>query len=178
LPACIAQVESAQGAFAHPVIIGVYKTKDAFAAAGGVGNANAAGRTFLGNVLLSPDLFDNQRERLRAILTHELSHAQIRTWISGAQFTRVPNWFKEGLGVMVSEGGGAENVTDAEAINAIRDGDYISLTTKGSLLHLSEVAVKNSTGEFIPYQTRYKQASLFLEYMKGQSLPIAVKPVF
>ena len=168
LPACINQVESAQGQpFARSITIGVYITNDTYTAANGTGNVNAAGiTTFMGHVLLSPDLLISQRQRLSAILTHELSHAHLRSHISILKYINVPNWFKEGLAVMVSGGGGAERVTETEALNAIREGIHISMEDKGSFFHLSRIAFENATDEPVMFQMPYKQAGLFVAYLK------------
>ena len=168
---CINQIEAAQEKpFAKPITIGVYNTKDAYASANGTGHANAAGMTtFMGNVVLSPDLFIGQRQRLRAILTHELSHAHLRSHLSILKYIHVPNWFKEGLAVMVSGGGGAEQVAKTEALNAIRKGIRISMENKGSLFHVSKIAFENETDELVPFQMQYKQASLFVEYLNEKN---------
>ena len=168
LPACIHQVESAQQQpFARSTTIGVYMTNETYTAANGTGNMNAAGiTTLMGHVLLSPDLIINQRHRLNAILTHELSHAHLRSHISTWKYVHVPNWFKEGLAVMVSGGGGAERISETEALNAIREGIHISMEDKGSLFHLSKIAFENATDEPVMFQMQYKQASLFVEYLK------------
>jgi hypothetical protein len=107
LPDAIARVEAVHGRrFAHPVIVGVYATPEAYAAANGLGSAVPVGVTFVGRVNLSPKLFGPQHRRLRAILTHELSHAHIQGWIGEYAYLYLPNWFKEGLAVMLSGGGG------------------------------------------------------------------------
>ena len=77
--------------------------------------------------------------RLPAILTHEMSHAHIQGWISPYAYVRLPNWFKEGLAVAVSGGGGAEFVTETEARAAIERGEHIAIDDTGSLTNLSEV---------------------------------------
>jgi hypothetical protein len=64
--------------FKHPVIVGAYATPEAFAAANGLGSPVPVGVTIFGRVNLSPKLFSPQHQRLRAILTHELSHAHIQ----------------------------------------------------------------------------------------------------
>ena len=75
MPAAIARVEAANGRpFAHPVTVGVYVSRANFAAANGTGFSGAVGVTFLGRVMLSPVLLSAQRNRLVAILTHELCH--------------------------------------------------------------------------------------------------------
>jgi hypothetical protein len=53
------------------------------------------GTTLFGRVHLSPKLFRSQSRRIRAILTHELSHAHLQGWIGESGFVRLPNWFKE-----------------------------------------------------------------------------------
>jgi hypothetical protein len=121
LPSAIARVEAIHGRrFAYPVTIGVYVSPEAFVAANGLGMPGVVGTTFLGNVMLSPVLFSTQRLRLPVILTHELSHAHLRSWISELAYLRLPNWFKEGLAVMASQGGGAEGVSELQARDAIR----------------------------------------------------------
>jgi hypothetical protein len=70
----------------------------------------SVGMTFLGRVM-PPVLFSRQRQRLPALLTHKLSHAHLGSWMSQLGFWRLPQWFKEGLAVLVSGGGGAEGVS-------------------------------------------------------------------
>src|ERR1700680_3079415 len=83
LPDAIAQVEAVHGRrFAHPVIVGVYATPEAYAAANEIGRAQPVGAAAFGRVNLSPALDWPQHRRLPAILTHELSHAHIEGWIS------------------------------------------------------------------------------------------------
>jgi hypothetical protein len=83
LPDAIARVEAVHGRpFANPVIVGVYATPEAYAAANGLGSTVPMGVTTFGQVNLSPKLFRPQHQRLRAILTHELSHAHMRGWIA------------------------------------------------------------------------------------------------
>jgi len=135
LPDAIMRVEAVHGRrFAHPATVGVYATPEAYAAANGLGSDVPAGVTFFGRVNLSPKLFWKQHQRLPAILTHELSHAHIQGWIGETAYVlRLPNWFKEGLAVMVSEGGGAELVSEEEARAAIERGEQITIDDAGSL---------------------------------------------
>ncbi len=170
LPFAIARVEAVHGRpFAHPVTVGVYLTPEAFAAANGSGHAGAVGVNFLGRVILSPKLFTTQRRRLPAILTHELSHAHIRSWMSELAFIRLPNWFKEGLGVVVSAGGGAEGVSEGEARDAIRRGDHIAVETEGSLLDPRFVkfaqppATPASASRML---MAYRQAAMFVGFLR------------
>ena len=145
LPDAIAQVEAVHGRrFAHPVIVGAYATPEAYAAANGLGSAVPVGVTFVGRVNLSPKLFWPQHQRLRAILTHELSHAHIQGWIGEYAYLHLPNWFKEGLAVMVSGGGGAELVSEEEARAAIQRGEKIVIDDAGSLKNLVDVRLEKA----------------------------------
>jgi hypothetical protein len=102
--------------FAYPVTIGVYVTSNAFMAANGIGTPGTVGTTFLGRVTLSPVSFSAQRQRMPSILTHELSHAHLQSWMSQLAYMSPPHWFQEGLAVMVSEGGGAEGVSEPQTV--------------------------------------------------------------
>jgi hypothetical protein len=170
LPDTIARVEAVHGRpFAHPVIVGVYVTPEAYAAANGTGVAGAVGVNFLGRVILSPSLFTTKRRRLPAMLTHELSHAHVRSWMSELRFIALPNWFKEGLAVMVSDGGGAEEVSVADARDAIRWGDHIALKTDGSVLDW--VGVRMVRPPEVPEtsfrtQMAYRQAGMFVAFLQ------------
>jgi hypothetical protein len=168
LPTAIARIEAVHGRrFAHPVTVGVYVSPEAYVAANGLGNPRAVGTTFLRHVILSPVLFSAQRQRLPAILTHELSHAHLQGWMSQLTYVRLPNWFKEGLAVMVSGGGGAEGVSELQARDAIRRGDRIAIDSAGSLLNLA--AVKFARPPDIDSSTRiqmaYRQAGLFVAFL-------------
>jgi hypothetical protein len=168
LPAAIARVEAVQGRpFARPVPIGVYATPDTYMAANGRGSMGPVGVTFLGRVNLSPALCSRQRQRLPAILTHELSHAHLQGWI-GMNFLRLPNWFKEGLAVMVSEGGGAEFVSEQEARAAIRRGERIAIDEAGSLRNLVEVRFEGPRPSGSPSHVTllaYRQAGMFVTFL-------------
>ena len=170
LPDAIARIETAHGRrFAHPVTVGVYATPEAYAAANGLGSPGPAGVTFLGRVNLSPKLFRAQRQRLPAILTHELSHAHIQTWIGVNAYIRLPNWFKEGLAVMVSGGGGAELVSEDAARAAMQRGERIAIDEAGSLQHIAEVrfesAPAKSSAPWYPVVLAYRQAGMFVTYL-------------
>jgi hypothetical protein len=173
LPAAVATVEAAHGRpFAHPVTVGVYVSRKTFAAANGLGNARAGGVTFLGRVLLSPILFTTQRQRLPAILTHEMSHAHLQSWLPALNYVHLPNWFKEGLAVMVSGGGGAERVGEAEARDAIRRGERIAMESEGSLLNLAAIKFENPAPDTPDPGARilmgYRQAGLFVTFLRDR----------
>jgi hypothetical protein len=169
LPAATTRVEAVHGRrFGRPVSLGVYASRDTFIAANGTGSPGPVGVTFLGSVRLSPVLFTNQRQRLPAILTHELSHAHVVTWISGLAFMRLPHWFREGLGVMVSGGGGAEGVSELQAREAIGRGDHIAIESTASLLNLTTIKFEHpqeSSNSSFRTQLAYRQAGLFVAFL-------------
>jgi hypothetical protein len=175
LPAAIARVEAAHGRpFAHPVTVGVYATPEAYAAANVLGSTPTVGVTAFGRVNLSPALDWPQHRRLPAILTHELSHAHIQGWLSMADI-RLPNWFKEGLAVMVSGGGGAEFVSEAEARAAIERGERIAIDDTQSLSTLLvgirfERAPLGATPSHRIVMA-YRQAGMFVSYLHDSDAP-------
>jgi hypothetical protein len=175
LPDALKRVEAVHGRrFAHPVTVGAYATPEAFAAANGQGSNVPVGVTFAGRVNLSPKLFGPQRKRLRAILTHELSHAHIHGWIGGNAYVHLPNWFKEGLAVMVSEGGGAELVSENEAWAAIQRGEQIVIADAGGLQNLAGIALERApadTASWYPVVLAYRQAGMFVSYLRESDRP-------
>lgn len=151
-PDAIARVEAVHGRrFAHPVTVGAYATAEAYAAANGVGSDIPVGVTFAGRVNLSPKLFRSQRQRLRAILTHELSHAHIQGWIGEYKYVYLPNWFKEGLAVMISDGGGAELVSEDEARAAIQRGERLVINDAVSLPNSIDVRLEKAPANTPPW---------------------------
>lgn len=180
LPEAMARVEAVHGrAFAHPVTVAVYATIPAYAAANGVDSTTAVGVTFAGRVYLSPVLFRRQQQRLRAILTHELSHAHLQGWIGQIAYMRLPTWFKEGLAVMVSGGGGAELVGEQEAWDAIARGEHIDIDEAGSLTNPGGgLRVERAPGPlsadkppWYPVVLAYREAGMFVTYLRYSDRP-------
>jgi len=127
-----------------------------------------SGVAAFGRVILSPALYSKQRRRVPAILTHELSHAHIEGWISANAFVRLPNWFKEGLAVMASGGGGAEFVSEQEARAAIGRGEHIDVDDAGSWRVLSEIRFERAPlGATPSHRTvlAYRQSGMFVAYL-------------
>lgn len=175
LPDAIARIEAAQGRpFAYPVTVGVYATPQAYATANGHGSAQPVGVTPFGRVNLSPALQGPQHWRLPAILTHELSHAHIQGWISAYAYIRLPNWFKEGLAVLVSGGGGAEFVGEPEAWAAIQRGEHIAIEDIGGFTNLSEIRFERAPARATPSHRTllaYRQAGMFVAYLHDSDAP-------
>ncbi|HYA86789.1 MAG TPA: hypothetical protein VEI57_06995, partial [Nitrospirota bacterium] len=101
----------------------------------------------------------------KAILTHELSHLQLQQQLGIYSFNaNIPSWFQEGLAVMVSNGGGAEKVSDTEAIKAILEGKHFTPEAKGSFFFK-----KSGHSYGLEPHMFYRQASLFVSYLKNFS---------
>jgi hypothetical protein len=175
LPDAITRVETVHGRrFAHPVIVGAYATPEAYAAANGLGSAVPVGVTIFGRVNLSPKLFGPQHQRLRAILTHELSHAHIQGWIGEYAYLYLPNWFKEGLAVMLSGGGGAELVSEEEARAAIQRGERLVIDDAGGLTKLTDVRLEKEPTRrppWYPVVLAYREAGMFVNYLRESDRP-------
>jgi hypothetical protein len=170
LPDAIARVEAVQGRpYAHPAIVGVYATPAAYMAANALDSMGPVGVTFFGRVNLSPQLFGPQRQRLRAILTHELSHAHIQGWVGGWDYMYLPNWFKEGLAVMVSDGGGAEFVSEDEARAAIQRGEKIVINDDRGLTKWVDIPLEKEPANrpsWYPVVLAYREAGMFVTYLR------------
>lgn len=175
LPDALARVEAVHGRpYARPVIVGVYATPEAFEAANGVGSMGPAGVTIFGRVNLSPKLSGPQHQRLRAILTHELSHAHLQGWIGDYDTLRLPNWFKEGLAVMVSGGGGAEFVSESEARAAMQRGATIVINDAGGLSKWVDVPLEKEPENrppWYPVVLAYREAGMFVDYLRESDRP-------
>lgn len=109
-------------------------------------------------------ILDMHRDAVQ-IFTHELSHFY---WYSqGVGFQ--PRWFAEGMGVWVSGGGGAENVSVEAAEQAIRAGTTIHPTLDSGLwnyLTRSPSAPENN------WHLYYRQAGMFVQYLHDRD-PLA-----
>jgi hypothetical protein len=82
---------------------------------------------------------------------------------------RLPQWFKEGLGVVVSDGGGAEGVSVLQARAAIQRGDHIAIESTNSLLNLG--SVRFARPPEVPATSfrillAYRQAAMFVTFMR------------
>jgi hypothetical protein len=171
-PLAIAQIESAHGRpFARPPVVGVYASFENYANANGMDDPGIAAVTRAGAALLSPTLCGQERDRLRSVLTHELSHVHLSSWRPlGAP--RPPQWFTEGLAVMASNGGGAEGVSDDEAAQAIRDGYRVVLDGRRWIdfagLGFEREPPREPTKNALTQRQRlaYRQAGMFVGWLR------------
>ncbi|MBI5836468.1 MAG: hypothetical protein HZB25_04400 [Candidatus Eisenbacteria bacterium] len=162
LPRAVAVVESAQCAvFARPVVVYVCADSQSFRrhTASSVGG----GVMILGRLFLSPRLA-RAPERVPRILTHELSHLHLEQRAGARVFAGdFPAWFTEGLATWVSAGGGAENVSEAQARQAILEGRCMRPDLSNSLLRPQDA----STYRLAPHMF-YRQGAMFVGYLAGR----------
>lgn len=176
LPATLARIEAAQGRpFARAPVVGVYASYENYARANGLGDPGVAAVSRSGRVVLSPTLCGEERARLPGILTHELSHTHLYGWRSSLFSSRPPSWFTEGLAVMVSDGGGAEGVSEAAAADAIRDGYAIVVKDKGVWRDFASIPFESEPPQYpsrddhaTPRQRlAYRQAAMFVVWLRA-----------
>jgi hypothetical protein len=175
LPAALARVEALQERpFARGPTIGVYASYDKYARANGLEDAAIAAVSRSGRVLLSPTLCGGERARLRGVLTHELSHTHLFGWRASLFSARPPSWLTEGLAVMVSNGGGAEGVSEMEAVDALVKGYAIVVTDEGLWRDFASIRFEiepprdPSRDDFISFRQRlaYRQAGMFVAWLR------------
>ena len=117
------------------------------------GRAEARGRGDL--ILLKASLLQDEG-RLLAVFTHELVHA---FWFQrGVHCT--PRWWTEGLAVEISGGGGAEKVTVAAAIDALRDGRAFSASSENSCWTRMPPAMNGMAWPLL-----YRQSGMFVAWL-------------
>ena len=80
-------------------------------------------------LILSPRLDDPERDRLPALLAHELAHLHLGQRI-GHYHSTVPVWFHEGWASLTAGGGGAEYASDVQVFEAIRAGRRVDLVVR------------------------------------------------
>lgn len=131
LPYAIETVENEQsGQFTKSIKIYVCATPGGF--------ENMTGRTvkaitYRNSVFLSPRLME-QPETISSYLTYELSHLMLLQHIGLYRFVIMPTWFSEGLAVYVSNGAGAGDVSETEAIEMILAGKHFEPYDNGGII--------------------------------------------
>ena len=121
----------------------------------------ARGSATTNEIYISP-LINERRHTLAAILLHELSHIHIRQYLGTWRYwSEVPGWFLEGLAVQVSGGGGAEKVSEQQAIEMIRAGNYFVPNEQSSIWGHSFA----HDYDLKPH-VYYRQSNLFVRYIQ------------
>lgn len=124
LATAITTVERAQFVpFSAPVQVYTYAKVESFVLHSG-SNANLTGVVVGGRLHLSPVAFEVPA-RVAPLVVHELSHLHLNQHMSLLAFNRLPGWFLEGLATTVSEGAGAENISEHDALVKMAEGQCI-----------------------------------------------------
>jgi hypothetical protein len=119
--------------------------------------------TYRKSVFLSPRLMEYP-ETVSSYLTHELSHLIMVQHMSLYRFVTMPPWFSEGLAVYISEGGGAGDVTETEAIETILAGKHFEPHDDGGILDFLFPKYGSHWG--LKPHMFYRQSMLFVSFMK------------
>lgn len=160
LPAAIERNLEAFGMpFAAAIRVNVYASDHSFARYSAV-PARAAAAVTLGEVHVSAKLKDWPAERSASILTHEMAHLHLIQRIGPSGIAKLPNWFWEGLPTYFSNGGGAGQVTRAEAVSAFANGRHFTPEDSGSLL-----APKYADSYQLTPGMYYRQAAVLIGWM-------------
>ena len=170
LPGAIARVEAAQGRpFGRPFVIVAFADDASYVAYNGRGSAVPPAVTYFGRVTLSPALWGKDRRWLEGDLTHELSHEHFFSQLSALDYYRIPVWFIEGIAVMVSDGGGAADVSAEAAMKAICSGRAIPVTDEPGWFNNVSLAPQPAATADEDIRSRmhmaYRQAGLFVSYL-------------
>jgi hypothetical protein len=158
LPDAIAEVEAATyGPFVVPIRIYVCGTLDCYRRF--TGNDRSRGQTNpRGKIFISPKP-ENSAARVPFVVAHELTHLHLVQRCSIYRAAQMPSWFNEGFAALVSKGGGAEGVSDADAARAILAGRTFTPTTEHGF----------SGSHFgLPAHMFYRQAALFIAYLRAR----------
>ena len=157
----IETVEKEQScSFVKPVAVYVCASKENFSKFTGL-NQKIKAAVFNEKIFLSGSLRD-QPSRIPTLTTHELSHLHLIQKIGTTKYVRnVPSWFSEGLAVFVSNGGGAENVSETDAAHAILDGLCFHPDSTGSILFPKTASSYNLKPHMF-----YRQSAMFVQFLK------------
>ena len=114
-------------------------------------------------LLLSPRLL-NEPQNIQLYLAHELSHLHLYQQLGMLRFRDLPSWFKEGLATLVSDGGGAQTVSEDEAIKSIVNRKHFIPLSGG---YWGVFNQKSSADKTFIHHMRYRQYMLFVSFIKN-----------
>jgi len=157
LPGAIAKVEAASyGPFTVPIRIYVCGTLECYRRF--TGNDRSGGQTNPRRKIFISPKPENTAARVPFVVAHELTHLHLVQGCSVYRAAQMPVWFNEGFAALVSDGGGAEGVSDADAARAILAGRTFTPTTDYGF----------SGSHFgLPAHLFYRQAALFIAYLRA-----------
>lgn len=158
LPTAIAEVEAATyGHFSLPIRIYVCGTLDCYRRF--TGNDGSGGQTNLRKKIFISPKPENTPARIPFVVAHELTHLHLIQRCGAYRAAQIPSWFNEGFAALVSNGGGADGVSGADATRAIVAGWTFTPTTEHGF----------SSSHFgLPSHLFYRQAALFIAYLRAR----------
>ena len=106
---------------------------------------------------------------MEGFLTHELAHLLLYQRAGMLGYLRVPEWFKEGIAVVVSNGVGIQSCTPTEAAQVILAGNTFDPGEGGSLFRS-----KGPSSYGLSASVFYREAALFVEFLIEQN-PMAFR---
>ncbi len=162
LPAAIAKVEAAHYLpFARSPRVHVCGSEDCFRRYVMTPRLSAAVVPD-NRLILSPNLDGREKQRLPALLTHELAHLHLGQRI-GHYHSTLPVWFHEGWASLVADGGGAEYASESQAWAAIRAGKRVNLAVRDVPDKRHRASASNlKVFEF------YRQSMMLVGWLKAQ----------
>lgn len=163
LPSAIQHVEEKQHChFIEPVRVYVCVSRESFRGYFGA-DVRAGVSTKL---FLSPRIFDDGDEIAKKYLTHELSHLHLQQQLGVYKMSKLPMWFKEGLAVYVSNGGGANLTSQKQAMESMRAGKYFVPNKADGFIF------KKTPGDFgLEPHMFYRQSMMFISYLAAINEP-------
>ncbi|MFH1168798.1 MAG: hypothetical protein V1852_32735 [Pseudomonadota bacterium] len=167
LPLAIKKVESRQySTFPDKVLIYVTKTPESFKKMTGRG---VSAMMYRKSIFLSPKLLEKP-DTIKLYIAHELSHLHLHQHLGDYAYLGIPSWFLEGLAAFVSDGGGAENVTDDEVMESIRSGNhFIPFEDAGlSDLFRPRYASYFKIRHKFKHHLFYRQCMLFVSFLENE----------
>lgn len=160
MPSAVARVEAAMGGpFRIPVSVYVCASINSFVSYGA--SPRAGGLTLNHRIFVSPKP-ENTPERIPRVLAHELTHLHLSQDRAFVTVHTIPVWFDEGLAVEVSGGGGAENVSEAEAWQEIA-------SARAFLPDLYETPFRRrgARDNGLEEHMFYRQAALYVAFLRS-----------
>lgn len=153
-------VETRQlGKFKEPVKVYAFASPESFSKFSGI--SDKARGASLGSEIYLSGLMMELPEEVYGMIGHELSHVQLSQTMGAITFNRsLPRWFREGLAIYISDGGGAPRDYENETINMFVEGKHFVPEDTGSLFNRS----LQSTAPIGP-RMLYSQSGMFVKYL-------------
>lgn len=160
LDQAIFDVESRQfGKLIEPITVYAFATPKSFSAFSGV--SDKARGAAIGNEIYLSSLLKDLPNEVYGMIGHEISHVQLTQKLGVITFNRnLPRWFREGLAIYVSDGGGAPRNYEQETIAMLTDGKHFLPKSKGTTFNIS----LPSTADIGP-RMFYSQSGMFVKYL-------------